>query len=112
VRTIDQPTCSRATYSGVPILILGWFLYVASAASFAAASRDLVEAVMEVALSADRPEPGETMIVLRGPDGVIFIDEEEFARLRLHLPRTPPEIHEGHRYYAPSAINGCTVAVD
>jgi outer membrane usher protein len=91
---------------------LGWLLCGASAASFAASSRDLAEAVMEVALSGDGAEPGETMIVLRGPDGVVFLDEEAFARLRLRLPRTAPENHEGHRYYAPSAIKGCTVAID
>ena len=67
---------------------------------------------MEVALSADGAEPGETMIVLRGSDGVLYLDEAEFARLRLHVPQTAPENHDGHRYYAPSALKGCTVAID
>lgn len=100
------PTPSRATYSGGLLLLLYW----ACAASFAAPNRDLVEAVLEVALSAEGP--GETMIVLRGPDGALLIDEEDFARLRLRLPRTAPENHEGHRYFALSAIKGCRVAID
>ena len=67
---------------------------------------------MEVALNSDGPESGETIIVLRGSDGVLFLDEDEFARLRLRLPPTAPENHDGRRYYAPSAIKGCTVAID
>ncbi len=67
---------------------------------------------MEVALSADGAEPGETMIVLRGPDGVLYLDEDEFDRLRLHLPQNAAENHEGRRYYAPAALKGCTVAID
>jgi outer membrane usher protein len=112
VRIIDQATCSRATYSRVLFLFLGWFLSGVGAESFAESSQGLVEAVMEVASSADGAEPGETMIVLRGPGGVLFLDEEEFSRLRLKLPRAAPEMHEGHRYYAPAAINGCTVDID
>lgn len=91
---------------------MGWFLSGAAAVSFAQTSQSLVEAVMEVASSADGAAPGETMIVLRGPNGMLFLDEEEFSRLRLKLPRIAPEMHEGHRYYAPAGITGCTVDID
>jgi outer membrane usher protein len=91
---------------------MGWFLSGAGGVSSAQSSEGLVEAVMEVASSVQGAESGETMIVLRGPNGVLFLDEEEFSRLRLKLPRATPEIHEGHRYYAPAAIKGCTVDID
>jgi outer membrane usher protein len=108
VRSNDQGR--RATYSGVLLCILGWLLCGAGEASYAAPSEDRVEAVLEVALSADGP--GEAMIVLRGPDGGLFLSEEDFNRLRLRLPAAAPENHEGRRYYPLSAIKGCTVAID
>jgi outer membrane usher protein len=110
VRTNDQPPRRRATYSAVLLCILGRLVCGAGAASYAASSEDPVEAVLEVALSAEGP--GETMIVLRGPDGGLFLSEEDFNRLRLRLPAAAPETHEGRRYYLLTAIKGCTVAID
>jgi outer membrane usher protein len=81
-------------------------------ASRAAPSHALTEAVMEVALAGEGAAPGETMIVMRAADGALYLDEEEFARLRLRLPPTTPEIHDGQRYFAPAAIKGCTVEID
>lgn len=71
---------------------------------------NLTEAVLEVALS-DK-DPGEMLIVLRGPDGELYLDEKDFAALRLRLPETEPVIHEGKRFFDPRAIKGCTVKID
>jgi outer membrane usher protein len=95
------------TYSGLlPLLLLTLCL----AARIFAASPELTEAVLEVALSAD--EPGEMMIVLRGAEGQFFLDENDFARLRLHLPHSPPLMRDGHRFFDPTGIHGCSVTVD
>ncbi len=59
---------------------------------------------MEVTLS--DAEPGEMIVVLRGPQGQLYLDESDFERLRLHLPPTPPVIHEGRRFFEPRAIPG------
>ena len=45
MRTIDQSRCSRATYSRVLWVLLGWLVCGAGAASFAASGHELVEAV-------------------------------------------------------------------
>src|SRR5579862_3243580 len=74
-----------------------------------AADPQLIEAVMEVSSSA--AEPGEMTVVLRGPEGQIYLDESDFARLRLRIPGASPYLHEGHRFYDPRAIKGCTVTV-
>lgn len=55
---------------------------------------------------------GDTLVVLRDPGGVLYMEAEDFARLRLHLPPGAAHEQEGRRYYAPSAIAGCTVAID
>jgi outer membrane usher protein len=70
----------------------------------------LSEAVLQVSLRAD--SPGDMMVVLRSPDGQLYLDEGDFARLRLHLPQTSPYLHEGHRYFKPTAIKGCSVTVN
>src|SRR5271165_7065392 len=94
------------TYSGILVLVL----YFAAHAASAAAPPDLQEAVLEVALSANGP--GEMMIVLRGREGQLYLDQSDFERLRLHLPQTAPYMHDGHRYFDPTAIKGCSVAID
>jgi outer membrane usher protein len=94
------------TYSGLLLLILCGTVETA----FAADPPQLTEAVLEVSVSAD--EPGDMMIVLRGPDGQFYLDENDFLRLRLQPPHTAPYTYEGRRYFDPRAIKGCTVAVD
>jgi outer membrane usher protein len=94
------------TYSGVLVLVL----WLAARAAFAAEPSDLQEAVLEVTLSAK--QPGEMMIVLRGPQGQLYLEENDLVRLRLHPPQTPPLVYEGRRYFDPTAIKGCTVAID
>jgi outer membrane usher protein len=75
----------------------------------AAAPPQMTEAVLEVALNG---EAGEMLVVLRGPDGELYLEEGDFARLRLHLPKSAPYLYQGHRYFDPKSIAGCTVAVD
>jgi outer membrane usher protein len=78
--------------------------------AFAASAGELQEAVLEVTLN---PEvDGEMMVVLRGDGGVLYLQDEDFAKLRLHLPPTQPTLFEGRRYYSPAAIRGSTVSID
>ena len=95
-----------STYSAILVLVL----FVVARAACAAEPPDLQEAVLEVTLSAK--EPGEMMIVLRGREGQLYLDQNDFERLRLHLPQTAPYMHDGRRYFDPTAIKGCTVAID
>jgi outer membrane usher protein len=97
---------ARQTYSGA---LLIW-LMLAFGPAHAETPPNLTEAVLEVALS-DK-DPGEMLIVLRGPDGEFYLDEKDFATLRLRLPETEPVIHEGKRFFDPRAIKGCTVKID
>src|SRR5271167_4756506 len=94
------------TFPGILMLLLG----LTAHAAWAAEPPDLQEAVLEVTLSAR--EPGDMMIVLRGREGQLYLDQKDFERLRLHLPVTAPYMHDGRRYFDPTAIKGCTVAVD
>jgi outer membrane usher protein len=68
------------------------------------------EAVLEVTLSPD--SKGEMMIVLRGPDGMLYLEQNDFTRLRLRLPQTDAYVHDGRRFYAPAAIKDTTIAID
>lgn len=94
------------TYSGLLLLML----CLGAQAAIAANPPALTEAVLEVTLSAS--EPGEMIVVLRGPQGQLYLDENDFARLRLHVPQTAPYMHEGRRFFEPKAIKGCTVTID
>jgi outer membrane usher protein len=101
------------TYSGL-LLMLFFAAQGARAATAATATAanppDLTEAVLEVTLS--DAEPGEMIVVLRGPQGQLYLDENDFARLRLHLPQTAPYMYEGRRFFDPRALTGCTVNID
>ncbi len=85
-------------------------LTLAAQAAIAADAPQLTEAVLEVTLS--KSEPGEMVVVLRGSQGQLYLEESDFARLRLRLPPTAPYLHEGRRFFDPQAIKGCTVAID
>ena len=85
-------------------------LGLAAQSAIAADPPALSEAVMEVTSSA--AEPGEMTVVLRGPEGQIYLEESDFTRLRLHVPPAAPYLHEGHRFFDPRAIKGCTVSID
>lgn len=71
---------------------------------------DLHEAVLEVTL--DPNVAGEMMVVLRGAQGALYLEESDFGVLRLHVPDGAPLLHEGHRYYAPAALRGSRVSID
>jgi outer membrane usher protein len=94
------------TYSGLLIMIICLAVQTAGAAD----APQLTEAVLEVTLSAS--EPGEMVVVLRGQEGQMYLEESDFARLRLRLPPTAPYMHEGRRFFDPKAIKGCTVTID
>src|SRR6201996_2777034 len=101
---LTRIACALQTYSALLLMML-------CLGSHAAVPDPLLtEAVMEVTSSA--AEPGEMTVVLRGPDGQIYLEESDFVRLRLHTPGTPPYLHEGHRFYDPRAIKGCRVTID
>ena len=95
------------TYSGLLLVLM---LYLTWARSIAAPADEWIEAVLEVTLST--AGEGDMMVALRGPGGVLYLEEDDFAKLRLHLPQAVPHEHGGHRYFAPTAIQGCTVAID
>jgi outer membrane usher protein len=65
---------------------------------------------MEVVLQGQAE--GDTLVVLRGPGGELYLDEEAFDKLRLLLPPVRAYEHGGRRYFPPTAIRGCTVALD
>jgi outer membrane usher protein len=94
------------TYSGLLILTV----CLAAQTAIAADALQLTEAVLDVTLS--NSEPGEMVVVLRGPAGQLYLEESDFARLRLRLPPTAPYMHEGRRFFDPKAIKGCTVTID
>jgi outer membrane usher protein len=98
-------TSALQTYSGLLLI-----LCFAAPMVIAASAPELTEAVMEVTLS--DAEPGEMIVVLRGPEGRLYLDENDFARLRLHIPQTAPYLYEGRRFFDPRAIKGCTVTID
>jgi outer membrane usher protein len=82
----------------------------AASSAMADDAPQLTEAVMEATLS--NTEPGEMVVVLRGPDGELYLEESDFKRLRLHLPPTQAYLHEGRRFFEPRAIKGCVVRID
>src|ERR1700722_2140033 len=91
------------TYSGLLLMMLG----LAAQTAIAADPPQLTEAVLEVTLRDG--EPVEMLVVLRGPAGQLYLEESDFARLRLRLPPTAPYVHEGRRFFDPKAVKGCTV---
>src|ERR1700723_1653730 len=94
------------TFSGLLIMMLGLVAQTAIAPD----PPQLTEAVLEVTLSDG--EPGEMLVVLRGPEGQLYLEEGDFAHLRLHVPATAPVVHEGKRFFDPKSIRGCTVTID
>ena len=75
-----------------------------------AVADDLVETILEVTLNAEAR--GDSLIVLRGPGGMLYLDDADFEKLRLHPPAIPPLERDGRRFHAPAAIQGCTVVID
>jgi outer membrane usher protein len=94
------------TYSGLLLIAL----YCLTQTAAAAAPPALTEAVLDVVSSENTA--GEMLVVLRGPNGEFYLDESDFARLRLHVPKTAPYTYEGRSYFDPRAIKGCSVTID
>jgi outer membrane usher protein len=93
-----------ATYSGWLLALLLWW-----PGGLSAAPLQLTEAVLEVSLNG---EPGEMLVVLRGPEGELYLEEDDFARLRMRAPQTAPYLYQGHRYFDPKSVPGCKVSID
>jgi outer membrane usher protein len=85
-------------------------LCLAAQTAIAANPPQMTEAVLEVSLS--DTEPGEMIVVLRGPEGQLYLNENDFARLRLRLPKTAPFMYEGRRYFDPRAVKGSMITID
>ncbi len=105
MRSLIRIGYALETYFG----LLGLMLCLAVHAA-GAEPPPLTEAVLEVTLS--EAEPGEMTVVLRGPQGQLYLEESDFRRLRLHLPPTAPYMHEGKRFFEPLALPGCKVNID
>jgi outer membrane usher protein len=88
------------------LLLLGFAAQCAMAANPSA----LTEAVLEVTLR--DAQPGEMMVVLRDAQGRLYLEEKDFARLRLHVPQTAPYMYEGRRFFEPKAIKGSSITID
>ena len=93
------------TYSGLLLMLLLVMGNIARGED----AVPLSEAVLEISSTG---MPGEMMVVLRGPGGQFFLEEADFAKLRLKPPATQPTMHEGRRYYDPRAIPGCKLDID
>jgi outer membrane usher protein len=76
----------------------------------AAAPAALKEAVLEVSINqlAER----ETLVVLRDSADGLWLEERDFAKLRLRLPPAEPRRLEDRRYYPLNAIAGLTITID
>ncbi|MEA3139237.1 MAG: outer rane usher protein [Gammaproteobacteria bacterium] len=93
------------TYSGVLLI-----LWLSAQSAFAADPSQLTQSVVEVTVSG--ADAGEMLVVLRGPQGELYLEEGDFSRLRLRRPNTAALLFEGRRYFDPRAIKGCSVTID
>jgi outer membrane usher protein len=76
----------------------------------AAASDALREQVLEI--SVNQQQTSEMLVILRDADQGYWLDENDFARLRLRLPAGPFRDIDGRRYRSLGAINGAEVKLD
>lgn len=63
-------------------------------------------------LEINEQQPGTTFIALRDAQGGIWLEESDFARLRLRLRNTPFQIFEQRRYFPLAAIDGASIEID
>jgi outer membrane usher protein len=106
ITTLTRIAHALQTYSGLLLMLL----CLAAQTAIAANPPQMTEAVLEVSLS--DTEPGEMIVVLRGPEGQLYLNENDFARLRLRLPKTAPFMYEGRRYFDPRAVKGSMITID
>lgn len=71
-------------------------------------------AVTEVLMQVDvnRQRIDETMLLLRAPDGELFISGEDLERFRLRRPAASALEHEGRPWYALTDLSGATYQLD
>lgn len=74
------------------------------------AAPTLKEAVMEVAVNS-QANP-ETLVVLRDNANGIWLEESDFARLRLKIPKATAYEHDEHHYYPLTAIANIKINID
>lgn len=77
--------------------------------SYAALPPGFTEAVLQIQVNGSAAS--EMVVALRG-DNFIWLDAEDFARMRLRTPDREPLIVEGIRHFPLEAIEGATVAFD
>lgn len=70
----------------------------------------LKEAVMEVAVN-QQANP-QTLVVLRDEASGVWLEQSDFARLRLKLPKAAAYAHDGHDYFPLAAIPGLKLNID
>ncbi len=75
-----------------------------------AASGALQEAVLDVRVN--DVDAGDSLVVLRGPDGRLLLSAADFVRLRMNLPATAPLERDGQAWYSPADIPGASIRID
>ncbi len=99
-----KPSNRGATYSGLALLLCSLWV------SGARAEDTYTEAVLDVRVN--DTDAGESLVVLRGPDGRVWLSAADLARLRLRPPPVPALQQQGQAWYAPADIAGAAVSVD
>ncbi|HLJ37362.1 MAG TPA: fimbria/pilus outer membrane usher protein [Steroidobacteraceae bacterium] len=71
---------------------------------------DWREAVLELRVNGVLTHPD--VVALRDAGGALWLEESDFARLRLRVPQAEPHMDNGKRYFPVAAIPGARVAFD
>lgn len=71
---------------------------------------DAAELVYDVEINTQGTS--EMLVVLRNRDGVLWLEEDDFNRLRLQIPGTAPALHEGRRYLSLTGVPGMEINID
>jgi outer membrane usher protein len=71
---------------------------------------DLTEAVLEVSVNMQKPT--QMIVLLKDENGQLWVQESDFAALRLRLPDGTPRLVAGQRYYPLQTVPGITLEVD
>jgi outer membrane usher protein len=90
--------------------ILGLLFLFMNDSADADALPTLTEAIVEV--SVNSPSGGDMFVVLRDPQGHIWLERGDFASLRLHVPVIAGREAGGRRYYPLLAMPDVNVEVD
>jgi len=90
-------------------VLLGACLVITPKAD-AALPPGFIEAVLQIEVNGSAAS--EMSVALHGPNNELWLDADDFARLRLRPPSREPLVIDGSRYYLLQAITGATVAID